>query len=292
VIEFRNVTHGPLRGLSASAPDGVCIGIIGLRGAGESALLRLAAGMDRPDEGAVNGPAVLTVDATERCEDALSKAQSAIALEAARRNGSTVLIASYDEQFLLRLADEIWWLKDGRIEAVGDPREILAKFRAYVAGALVEWGNGRPQALDTRFRRGDGRASIELLETIDSAGQPALVWRSGDEAGVRLSIRFGERVDNPVLGIMLRTRVGFEVYGTNTELENTPVGRCEAGDLVRAMFRFRCELCPGDYTVTAASHDPDGTAHDWLDDAVAVAVADSRYTAGVANLRAKVEIRR
>jgi hypothetical protein len=39
-----------------------------------------------------------------------------------------------------------------------------------------------------------------------------------------------------------------------------------------------------------ASHDPDGTAHDWLDDAVAVTVADERYTAGVANLRARIAI--
>jgi hypothetical protein len=39
-----------------------------------------------------------------------------------------------------------------------------------------------------------------------------------------------------------------------------------------------------------ASHDPDGTAHDWLEDAVAVTVTDNRYTAGVANLRAKVKL--
>jgi len=40
--------------------------------------------------------------------------------------------------------------------------------------------------------------------------------------------------------------------------------------------------------LTLASHDPDGSAHDWLDDAVAVTVTDERWTAGVANLRAKV----
>jgi Wzt C-terminal domain len=47
-------------------------------------------------------------------------------------------------------------------------------------------------------------------------------------------------------------------------------------------------LCPGEYTLTAASHDPDGTAHDWIDNALAFVVTDSRYTAGVANLRASV----
>ena len=55
------------------------------------------------------------------------------------------------------------------------------------------------------------------------------------------------------------------------------------------MFRFRCDLCPGEYTLTAASHDPDGTAHDWIENALAFVVTDPRYTAGVANLRASVE---
>jgi lipopolysaccharide transport system ATP-binding protein len=294
VIELRNVTHGPLRDLTASAPDAVCIGIIGTRGSGEGTLVRLAAGLERPESGEIVVPAerLLAIDTTSSCDDAVARAQLAITIETARRSGSTVLIASYDEQLLMRVSDEIWWLKEGRIEAAGDPREVLPKFRTYVADALTEWGKGHPQRLDLRFRRGDGRASIELLETIDAGGQPALVWRSGGEVAIRMVVRFGEAVDNPVLGIMLRTRVGFEVYGTNTELENTPIGRCEPGDLVRAVFHFRCDLCPGDYTVTAASHDPDGTAHDWLDDAVAVTVTDSRYTAGVANLRAKVEIQR
>jgi lipopolysaccharide transport system ATP-binding protein len=46
-------------------------------------------------------------------------------------------------------------------------------------------------------------------------------------------------------------------------------------------------LCPQEYTITVASHDPDGVWHEWLEDAVAFLVTDSRYTAGVANLRAK-----
>jgi lipopolysaccharide transport system ATP-binding protein len=91
---------------------------------------------------------------------------------------------------------------------------------------------------------------------------------------------------------MIRTRIGLEVFGTNTELENAETGTCAAGDRLQVDFQFRCDLCPGEYTLTAASHDPDGTAHDWLDDAVAFVVADSRYTAGVANLRAAVQARK
>jgi lipopolysaccharide transport system ATP-binding protein len=57
---------------------------------------------------------------------------------------------------------------------------------------------------------------------------------------------------------------------------------------LRVTFAFDCALCPQEYTITAASHDPNGVWHDWMEDAIAFAVSDSRYTAGVANLRATV----
>jgi hypothetical protein len=40
-------------------------------------------------------------------------------------------------------------------------------------------------------------------------------------------------------------------------------------------FEFDCNLCPQFYTITAASHDPDGVWHDWMEDAVGFSVADS-----------------
>jgi lipopolysaccharide transport system ATP-binding protein len=90
--------------------------------------------------------------------------------------------------------------------------------------------------------------------------------------------------------MMIRTRVGLNVYGTNTELERLKLGPCGAGETLEIHFAFRCELCPQEYTLTVASHDPDGVWHDWLEDAVAFAVTADRYTAGVANLRARATI--
>ena len=62
------------------------------------------------------------------------------------------------------------------------------------------------------------------------------------------------------------------------------------GTVVELAFAFWCELCPQEYTLTVASHDPDGVWHDWLEDAVAFSVSDGRYTAGVANLRSQVSL--
>ena len=107
---------------------------------------------------------------------------------------------------------------------------------------------------------------------------------------VRVSVKYHHLVPNPVIGIMIRTRIGLNVYGTNTELEKLKFGPCNSGEVIRLSFAFRCELCPQEYTITVASHDPDGVWHDWLEDAVAFSVTDARYTAGVSNLRANVSV--
>ena len=119
-----------------------------------------------------------------------------------------------------------------------------------------------------------------------------MVWRSGELAQVRVTVKFHEAVADPVVGIMIRTRIGLNVYGTNTELERLKLGPLRGRRNARSPFAFRCELCPAEYTLTAASHDPDGVWHDWLEDAVAFAVSDARYTAGVANLRAIASVSR
>ena len=287
-IAFHRVTAAPLRDFEASAPDGVVIGILGDNGCGADQLLRLASRTELPASGRVDAASVLVLDHSLARQDALERERTAIALDGLRRAGSTVLLATHEEALLERLADEIWWLHEGSLAGRGDPREMLAAYRRHVAARLRAGSERSSATLAPHMRRGDGRAEILGIETIGESGRPALVWNSGELAVVKVRVRFREAVADPVIGMMIRTRIGLNVYGTNTELENLKLGPRAAGDALEITFGFRCELCPGEYTLTAASHDPDGVWHDWVEDAVAFSVGDTRYTAGVANLRAQV----
>src|SRR5262249_10148654 len=155
-------------------------------------------------------------------------------------------------------SDEIWWVHEGKLAGRGDPREMLAAYRRHVAARLRKWGESLQPMQAPRLRRGDGRAEILGIETLGGGGRPALVWDSGELAVVRVMVRFRDAVADPVAGMMIRTRIGLNVYGTNTELEKLKLGPRAAGDTLEITFAFRCELCPGEYTLTAASHDPDG----------------------------------
>jgi lipopolysaccharide transport system ATP-binding protein len=303
-IEFLRAGFPPLENLTATAPDGAVIGIVGEDGAGQRSLLRLAAGRERPASGEVRvrgtprllGPSdpwepgaadALLLDHALAERDALARARTAIDIERLRRSGGTVLLASHEDALLRELCDEIWWLDRGRLAAKGDPGETLDRYRRHIARRLRE--SGEPvAAMAPSLRRGDGRARVLSVETLDGQGRPASVWQGGEEAAVRVTVRFAQPVSDPVVGILIRTRIGFEVYGTNTWLERLTLGPRAAGDTIAVTFSFPCLLCPQLYTLTAASHDPDGVWHDWIEDALLVSVAGSGYAAGVVNLRARV----
>ncbi len=304
-IEFLRVSFPPLEELSATAPDGAVIGVVGEDGAGGRSLLRLAAERERPAAGQVRvrgmarllGPGdpwepgtadALLLDHALAERDALVRARAAIDIERLRRAGGTVLILAHEDALLRQVCDEIWWLDRGRLAAKGDPGETLDRYQRHIARRLRESGEATA-ALEPSLRRGDGRARVLSVETLDGAGRPTEVWQGGEEAVVRVTVRFAQPVTDPVVGIMIRNRIGLEVYGTNTGLERLTLGPRQAGDTVAVTFSFLCQLCPQIYTLTAASHDPDGVWHDWLEDAVLVSVAGSRYTAGVVNLRAQVK---
>ena len=308
-IEFRNVKLGPLTDFRAAAPSGVIIGVIGEKGSGVTELLKLAAGAAPPEQGEVVAgsqrrlvglgeplnlaPAdVIALDQALATQDAVVRTRTLTGLDRLRRAGSTVLLASHEGQLLEVLCDEIWWLDAGQLAAKGDPQETLAKYRRHVAEKVRSWGETIPPRLAPSFRRGDGKAELISIETLGADGKSTIVWKSGEMVSVRAEVRFHQAVSDPVLGLLIRTQIGFEVYGTNTELERVKIGSCAEGETVVVIFSFLCDLCPKAYTVTLACHDPDGTAHDWLDDAIAITVIDERSTAGVANLRAKVTVER
>ena len=306
-IEFREVSFGPLTGLNAGAPAHAIIGLIGEKGCGASELLRLAAGVDVPASGEISGPAerryagpqdpvspapvdLLALDHSLGKYDAVVRARTCVSLDLLRRAGATVMVAAHQEDLLERLCDEIWWMHEGRIVVKGDPAETIKRYRHHVAGRIEAWGATLKQRLDPRNRFGNGTAEIEAIELFNAQGTPSTTLKSGTEASVRITLRFREDLVDPVIGVLVRTRIGLEVYSVNSQIEGLKTGVCTAGQALKVVFQLRCELGAGSYTITAAAQDLDGTVHDWLDDALAFVVVDDRPASGIANLHARVSI--
>ena len=87
-----------------------------------------------------------------------------------------------------------------------------------------------------------------------------------------------------MVGILLRTRNGLEVFGTNTSIEGAQVPAVSAGDELEVEFDVACALTPQEYTLTVATQHPSGHSQDWLDDAISFQVLALKRRAGVADL--------
>ena len=98
--------------------------IIGFVGADPDAISRaLHAAIDSGNR------ADLIVDYALDLLDPLARMRSRRDLIAARHTGATILLASYREDLLRELCDEIWWIGVDAIEMRGDPGEVLDRWK-------------------------------------------------------------------------------------------------------------------------------------------------------------------
>jgi len=235
-------------------------------------------------------PDILVVDEALAVGDAVFSNRCVRKFEEIKKRGVTVLFVSHDLSLVKLISDRAIFLLDGRIEAEGAPSDVINRYIGVVLERQKAF-DAAPTAVPHSFRHGDRLAEVTAVELVGKDGSPTRVVESGEPVMVRVTSRFHAEQPDPMVGVMIRTRIGMDVFGTNTRLQKLALGPCRPGDLLEVEFHFRCRLCPQEYTLTVATQHPDGSSHDWLDEALSFTVTAARHTAGVANLDARVTAR-
>jgi len=235
-------------------------------------------------------PDILIVDEALAVGDAVFSNRCVRKFEELRERRVTVLFVSHDLGLVKQISDRAILLLNGHIAAQGSPNDVINRY----IGLVLE--KQQPSAKkETRvrgsFRHGDGTSEILSVRILNARGAEVTSVASGEPVTVRVRSRFREAKSDPMVGILLRTRIGMDVYGTNTRIEQQPLGDFQPGDELEVDFHIECWLTPQQYTLTVATQNADGSSHDWLDDAIAFDIVDTRVAAGVANLRARIEWR-
>lgn len=240
-------------------------------------------------------PEILIVDEALAVGDAVFANRCVRKFQELQEAGVTVVFVSHDLGLVKQVCDRAIYIQDGRIQAEGEPSmainryvgAVLEKQRAWAAESPVREQDG----LAPSHRHGDRIGEVMEVEMYGANGQPARAFAAGERVTVRVQSLFHGEQPEPVVGILIRTRTGLEVYGTNTKIEEVALPPCGPGDAVEVEFSFECRLTPQEYTLTVATQHPSGHSHDWLDDAIAFRVLDTKARAGVANLETEVKVR-
>jgi ABC-type polysaccharide/polyol phosphate transport system ATPase subunit len=236
-------------------------------------------------------PEVLIVDEALAVGDAIFANRCIRKFEEIRARGVTVVFVSHDLGLVKRLCDSAVLLWQGRVEAAGAPPDVVNRYVGLVLEREKAGEDAAPRRLTGSHRHGDGAACIEAIEIFGENGEPAGAILGGRTARVRVRAKFLRDVAHPMAGLLLRNRLGVEVFGTNTKVEDRELEPARAGVTLEVDFAFPCWLAGQDYTITAAIQHDDGMSIDWVDDAVSFRVINSRQVAGQACLPVEVSSR-
>jgi lipopolysaccharide transport system ATP-binding protein len=244
-------------------------------------------------------PEVLIVDEALSVGDVYFQHKCIARIRSFQDEGTTLLFVSHDPGAVKTLCKRGLLFDNGQLIKDDEPDAVLDYYNAMIAR---ENKNEEIQQIETQSTRimtrsGTGEASIVSVEMVNTSEQPARVFCVGEMAKIICRIRINSRIDCPNVGILLRDRLGNDVFGTNSRYLNAQTHRTSLGDSFVAEFVMPLNLGSGNYSLTVALHF--GETHmegnyDWWDQCLSFEVipGNSFTFIGVASLPVKFSLKR
>jgi lipopolysaccharide transport system ATP-binding protein len=237
-------------------------------------------------------PEILIVDEALAVGDAIFANRCIKKFEELKERKVTVLFVSHDLGLVKRLSDRAALMLDGKVAAYGSPGEVVNRYVGVVLERQEKLAQVAERTPGGTYRHGDGASRIDRVELLDQRDHPITAMETGQQLTIRVRAHASKPLDGPIIGVLIRNRLGIDVFGTNTRIEGIESGHIAAGESFEAQFTFDCLLTRQDYTLTVATQYADGFSQDWLDDCVSFSVVDKRDVAGLANFKTNVTWRR
>ena len=217
-----------------------------------------------------------------------------------RRRGA-ILFVSHDSSMVTALCDRVLWLERGAVQAAGPALEVCREYQTALAGDMLQavgdaddsGGHQRsaarqpvrdPRWLGTNVIElddfdahapwyGHGGAMIENAGFYDADGGRLRTVPGGEEVELRIQCRAERLLTRPIVGFILRDRLGQSIAGDNTHLSYwSDPPRVGPGQAFTANFRFQMPyLAAGDYSLAPSIIEGIQSDHihlQWIEDAI------------------------
>jgi len=241
-------------------------------------------------------PDILIVDEALAVGDAYFQYKCYDRIRQYRQAGTTLLFVSHDPGAVKSLCDRAILIEKGGVLKDGSPADVLDFYNALIvpeaaqaahdelrvdAGQGVRSGTGRMRVRQVCWRVHDE------ITTVLSAGAPA---------ALDVLIEAAIPMQDYTVGILIKDRLGNDVFGTNTHHLASAVTPLKAGKTYLARFSFPVlNLGPSYYSLTVALHASSNHLagnYDWWERAVTFQVVPAAgcHTIGVCHMPVDFEL--
>lgn len=236
----------------------------------------------------------------------------------------TLLFVSHDTAAVRNLCKSAIWLSNGQTRMMGTSKEVSeaylqftlqeiygdeAKLTSMVSDGddaepdteelhlasegppIIDYGaiaGVRDNMADAKGWKTGCAEMLSVSLTMLSHGTKG-VFEGGERVRMALRARAHETLQNPILGFLVRDRLGQDLFGENTlpftNRVPTPISK---GMIFEGVFEFRLPMLPdGHYSVMASVADGDlrsNVQHHWMHDALILNVSSSKIRYGLVGI--------
>ena len=190
-------------------------------------------------------PELLIVDEVLAVGDAQFQRKCIGKMTEVGRGGQTVLFVSHNVAAIESLCDRCVLLKEGRVQAIGDTKTILAQYQ----DDQIVPGAGH---IDLRTHRGRTSESLILMDeiTLVSGGREAITsLPMGSPLDIRVKFSVEQESFRPVLGVVIKTHLGTPLFTINNRVIPGYEFECSAGSGIIVCSFDSLPLMPGSYSI-------------------------------------------
>jgi len=236
----------------------------------------------------------------------------------------TLLFVSHDSGAVMNLCKTGIWLGNGQVQKIGSSKEVAEAYLQYTlqevygdsavldsttpaenredeasqseepgatTGQIMDYGAVATVRENTANARGwkTGKAELLSVRLLKVSSESDNVFAGGEDVRVVIHAKAIEALDSPILGFVVRDRLGQDLFGENTlPFTNRMPRSIEPGQEFTGEFRFKLPMLPnGQYAVMASvangnvhSH----VQHHWLNDAIIITVTSSKVRWGLVGI--------
>ena len=242
-------------------------------------------------------PEILIVDEALAVGDAYFQHKCIQRIRSFQEEGTTLLFVSHDPGAVKTLCNRGLLFEEGKLISDDQADAVLDLYNAMIARKNKDEEIKQIETQSNRVvtRSGSGEASILKVEMLNERNQPARGFQVGDVAKIVCQIGINVNLDTITAGILIRDRLGNDVFGTNTGQLTEPIRNLQPGDDLRYEFTLPLNLGSGNYSLSVAVHS--GLTHlegnyDWWDQCLVFQIishSSIKFT-GVASLPVEIKL--
>jgi len=251
-------------------------------------------------------PEILIVDEALAVGDAAFQRKCISNMERFSREGGILLFVSHSLEQIRSLCNRAIYLKNG-YGTIGTAKEMCDAYETDLFGGQVHVHQqpGLPEAIlvsssdssaineeNTPFEfpvcaihYGNRSAKISRCWTSDINGTRKTTFKTGEKLFWRFKVEFDAPCRNFFYGIMIKTKEGINLFGTNTLEMGVPLSNAQAGEVVLIGFEIDSHLGPGEYFLNCSIAQGDTVdpifLHRIVDAAIITIVANEKCSSGL-----------